>query len=442
MTDTGNSEAKRSFVRDVSSVFGSKVFVLGITFFSGIILARQLGPDGLGIFAALLVYPTLVHGIAELGVRQSTLVHIGRRTFPEEDILSAVVTLLCITSLVGVLLVGGVYWWLDNPNFTLPLIVLALSLVPIKLTISYAAGVFLGKEKIGRFNRLNWVPTLLKFFLIVFLVWLVGMYVMGALLALILSSMVTAVYAWWTLSHMIPIRIRWHPEIAKQLVSLGAVFAAALFTIRLNYRVDLVLLERLASASDLGHYTLGVSLAEQLWKLPAALGVVVFSRSANAADAQAFSLKVGKLLRVTLIVATVGAIALYAVAGVIVPLIYGEAFLPSVGVINYILPGIVAFTVYKILLMDLAGKGRPSLSLLVMVPTVGLNVVLNLLWIPRFGIQGAALASTVSYTVAAVVFVIVYARSVSIPISALVRYRRGDFDVFTGLIGKIRKAFA
>ena len=99
-----------------------------------------------------------------------------------------------------------------------------------------------------------------------------------------------------------------------------------------------------------------------------------------------------------------------------------------------LLPGIVAFTVFKVLNMDLAGKGRPWVSLYVAVPAVLLNVALNLYFIPRYGANGAALASTVSYTVSALAFLIVYARAVDMPLGELLTYRRSDFDFF----GKLR----
>ncbi len=64
---------QRSFLTDILSVFGNNIFILIITFFTSIILARYLGPDGRGIYAAILIYPILLTSLAELGIRQATV---------------------------------------------------------------------------------------------------------------------------------------------------------------------------------------------------------------------------------------------------------------------------------------------------------------------------------------------------------------------------------
>ena len=110
-----------------------------------------------------------------------------------------------------------------------------------------------------------------------------------------------------------------------------------------------------------------------------------------------------------------------------VTLLYGEAFLPSGFVLVILLPGVLMLTFFKVLNMDLAGMGRPWVAMWAMVPALIVNVVLNVMWIPAHGANGAAAASTFSYGIAAVLFLVAYSRETGIPVREIIRYRSSDF---------------
>ena len=430
---------KRSFVRDVFSVMKSRVISLMLVFVTGVLIARFLGPDGKGIYAALLVFPSLITSFADLGIRQATVYQLGKKDYPEDKIIAVTLFFTLISSFLSLAIGAGVYYFVENPGFTLPLILLALATIPTSLINTYSQGIFLGKEQIKQFSFTSWLPSLIRLVGILVLVGAAGLYVTGALIAGIIASATLAFYSLWLVSRHASLRIRFVPEIAWQMLSLGIVYAAALFVLGLNYKVDIVILQHLRSNAEVGQYTQGVSLAELLWQLPTVLSAVLFSKGANAKDPKAFSRNVAKLMRVTLVVAALGSLALFAVVGYFIPFVYGQDFTPSVFITRLLLPGIVAFTVYKVLNMDLAGKGRPWLSLYVAAPAVVLNVVLNLLFIPRYGANGAALASTISYTLSALAFMFVYARAVDLPLRDLLRYRRSDFDFIGKFAAKLNK---
>jgi len=91
-------------------------------------------------------------------------------------------------------------------------------------------------------------------------------------------------------------------------------------------------------------------------------------------------------------------------------LLYSSAFLPAVRPLQILLPGIVALSVGRVLANDVAGRGRVMLNNYAGLVTVATNVILNILWIPKYGIAGAALASTGSYTLAFFTQLFLYAR--------------------------------
>ena len=59
---------------------------------------------------------------------------------------------------------------------------------------------------------------------------------------------------------------------------------------------------------------------------------------------------------------------------------------------------------------DIAGRGRPILNTYIGMLTLAINVVLNLVWIPKYAITGSAWASTVSYSAQRVSSLFLYCR--------------------------------
>ena len=140
-----------------------------------------------------------------------------------------------------------------------------------------------------------------------------------------------------------------------------------------------------------------------------------------------FSNKVCQLLRISGIFITLSSIVLGILAPWVIKLLFGDEFIPSAPVLVYLIPGVLLLTIFKVLNMDLAGRGKPWLSMKAMVPALVGNIVLNIFWVPEFGAKGAAVASTLSYSLAAILFLGIYSKEVNIPIREMLRYRRNDF---------------
>jgi O-antigen/teichoic acid export membrane protein len=81
----------------------------------------------------------------------------------------------------------------------------------------------------------------------------------------------------------------------------------------------------------------------------------------------------------------------------LIKLFFGITFLPSLIPLLILLPGIIALSVSKVLTADLAGRGKPQYGTYSSFVSLLLNILLNLWLIPRWGISGAAFATTVAY---------------------------------------------
>src|SRR5690554_4960925 len=174
-----------SFIKDVFRVGLSKGAIIFFGLASSIITARYLGPEGNGIIAGLLVYPSLFMTIGSLGIRQSTTYFLGKKIFSEEEIKTAITQIWMLSSIISIFICYFLMTEFSKSGENILLVVLALIPIPFSLFNTYNSGIFLGKNEIGVFNKINWIPTVIIFVMTVVLVWALSLDIAGYMLAMI-----------------------------------------------------------------------------------------------------------------------------------------------------------------------------------------------------------------------------------------------------------------
>ena len=421
--------AKRTYLRDILSLLGSNLAVTFCNLVIGVCLTHWLGAKGFGLYSAIIVVPIMVIGFSQLGIRRSTIYHIGNKLLPEDHIVSALFLILLWTSTLSILICGFVYFFSSSQPFDPLIIVLVLLTIPLLLTNIYAGGIFLGKEDIKRASILNAGPTLMTLLLTILFVWALKMSVLGAFAAIALANFIMFFITYRIIIVQFRYKITWkyHEGIMKSMIKLGLVNAIALFIMQLNYRLDILMLKKLSSLEEVGFYSLAMQIAEQLWHVPLAIETIILSRSANSNDDKQVHRTVASIFRVTLIIGLLGGIFIFFIAPPLVPLIFGKEFIHSVSMIQLVLPGIMLMIGFRILNSRLTGMGKPQIAIYTFLPALVINFILNLFLIPRFGGIGAAWSTNVSYAVGSTVFVFIYSRMVKMPLREILRYRSSDF---------------
>ena len=216
-------------------------------------------------------------------------------------------------------------------------------------------------------------------------------------------------------------------QIIKKLLSLGIIYALSLLVISLNWKADIILIDKLSTPYELGIYSKGVSITNLIVQIPTLLSVIIFARSASTKDSLLFSRRVTQLLRLSIIAISLGSGSLILFAKYLIVSIFGVEFIKSKEVLQWLIPGILIITIFNVLNMDLAGKGKPWVSMKAMVPALFLNIWLNMIFIPQFGANGAAISSTISYTFASLFFLHFYSKEVKLSIKEIFHFSKYDF---------------
>jgi len=391
------------FVRETTVTFTSGVLNLVVGIGASVILARVLGPEGRGIYALAALLPSLIVTFGNLGIGPATVYYVARGEFRREEILGTNVLLSVGIGGIGVLAGLIVVLFFREkvfPDVAPGYLLLALVLVPVEVFFSYVRYVLLGAQRIKEFNYVQIAQSVL--FLGFVALALLGLKagVTGAILAGLFTWLIVDALV-FHLARRVAGGVDFKPNISymKRATTYGIQAHLANILGFLNYRVDMFLVNGFLGPAAVGLYAVGVGLVEKLWMVSHAASTVLFPRVAAEKEEDRRKEFTPLVARTVLWTTALGALLLALLSRWIVLLLYSEAFLPAVGALQSLLVGIVALSAWRVLANDIAGRGFPGLNIYTGLAAVATNIVLNLLWIPRYGIVGAAWASTVSYTV-------------------------------------------
>ncbi|MEP2058221.1 MAG: flippase [Maribacter litoralis] len=428
-----------TFLKDISKVGFSKILIIFFGVLNSVIVARTLGPENNGIIASILVFPSMFLIFSSLGVSNAATFFLGKDLIDEVQLKKAIGFIWCFTSMFSLISCFLLLHFFTTTEIGYRVILLAICPIPFTLLNTYNSGIFLGKNQIDLFNKISWIPygitlSLTIIFLVIFDFGIEGFfyaYLGGPVFIFIVLLLKNNIFRYL---RGIP---NW--EVIRQILQLGSVYAISLVIVKLHYQIDIILLNQLSTPFEVGIYTKGAVITEYLWQIPMLFNTVVFARSANSKDDLAFSLKVVQLLRISLIVIGVAGIVLEMLSEFVVVLFYGEAFAESSSVLMILVPGVLLLTFYKILNTDLHGKGKPWVAIKAMLPGLVINVILNLYLVPVYGSNGAAISSTISYSIAALIFILIYSKEVNIPLKKIFEFRLQDFAPLRDVLIKILK---
>jgi O-antigen/teichoic acid export membrane protein len=200
-------------------------------------------------------------------------------------------------------------------------------------------------------------------------------------------------------------------SVGRALLAYGVPASIATFLQTLHYRVDILFIQSYLESRDVGYYSIATNIGELLWLLPLAISLVLFPRVAASRRA-AGATETTRLARWTLGLTALAALLLGVIAELLIVPVYGQAYLPSVRPLRLLLPGLVLMSSAIVLTSLLLGQGRLRGLILVNAASIVTNAALNVLFLPRFGLEGAAIASSISYGLTSLAILLLFRAAV------------------------------
>jgi len=433
-----------SITKNSTITFLSQILIFALGFVASIILARALGPTGRGIYALIVLIPALMLKLGSLGIEAANVYFTGNKRYEIKDIVSNSLLGSILLSSILILLFFGVFH-LDifqnylasnqiNP-FYLCLVVLT---VPLSLLSGFLISIFLGAEKITVYNKINIFNSTFKLILLTVFLVILKQGVLGAVLSYVLGIIVCALVVIILITKFTKITFSFNRRLLKDSTKYGLKTYFGNLTQFLNYRLDMILVAAFLTPASVGFYSIAVGIAERLWMLPGAIATVLFPKISSLKDKEANNLT-PRIARHTFLIIFVFALILALIARPVIKILFGSVFLPSVMPLMILLPGIIALGGCKILTADLAGRGKPQFGTYAAFVSLAVNIPLNLWLIPKWGISGAAFASSVAYITATLIVMVAFVKISNTSWVKILLFNKHDFQDYKNLLVKLRK---
>ena len=436
----GASPARAVFRHSVMT-FGTRMAIVLVNIPTSILIARLLGAEGQGIYASAIAFPTMFAFIGLMGVDSAHTFLLSRRTHTVGQIGGQSLLVMALMSAIitpAYLVFIHFYHGASTPELR-SVFSLAAVMIPVLLAKYLCVAFFLGLRRIRQFNLLNLAQAAILLALMLVNLFVVGGGPRGALVAYVLSEVAVIAYALVAIRRIAagePIITRPPPGMFRRSLVYGLQGHPGSILTHFTYRFDMFLVLSMLGVSAQGFYSISVLLAEKLSHIPQSVNVVLFPHVSSLSGDEANELT-PRVTRNSLFLIILAGLALYAVSRPLLMLFYGSAFLPALKAFRILIPGIMALSVAKILSSDLSGRDRRLYLTISTAVAFAVNVGLCFAWIPRFGIEGAAWASTVAYSVQSGLMLVFFVRFSGCGVAETLLVNREDFALYAGLLRRL-----
>lgn len=398
-----------NLVRRFLSIVSGKMATTAIALVATPVIVRILGPGGYGDYAVLLSVFSMYMIPISAAITEGVQKFVAERRDPDgwrEQVFRFYLLLGSTTVFLGATLLAvvtalGLPARVFGEGFTRYFYLLVVFvLVSQYRAVTYHTVLGFGLEPVS--ESLNVLKKLVTVILGVGLA-LVGFGVAGMLVGHIAANLLVALLAGVVvLRRLSPRGLLRRPESFpyRELLSFNGLNVVLVLLVMSLFHVDVIMLRTLADSRSTGFYKAALSLAEFIWVVPMALQMLLLHSSSSLWSQDRLEEVTSIAARVTryslLFVLLLG-VGLATLADRVVPLYYGAPFEAATLPLRLLIPGVIGFAVARPLLAISQGSGRISTLVVAVAGAASLNLALNGLLIPRFGANGAAVATSTAY---------------------------------------------
>ncbi len=363
----------------------------------GIVVARIFSASGKGEFT----YAGAMLGLilmATVGHNKAVLWQYRKLGVPSAAVIRSMLLVVAAVSTPLVLLLVLVGSLIPSQH----VLVYVAAAVPFAIFLGSASGIFLGDGDVRRVNiatilaagsaALVYIPLILfvhRSLSVALAVWAAG-YAVGA------------IYMWLGLRRYRHDSTE-HADtkrLLKEQVTFGSQACLSSLVQYLDFRIDAFLVIYLLGTAALGVYSIGLSCGEFIWQLSSAMINPSLQDIGGSDRARAVALT-AKCMRHSFLLVLGAAVLVALLVRTAVPIIFGPAFSYGAVVTLALLPGIVAYSMMPALsAFFLQQLGEPRTPFYFSALSMVVCAVVTFFTLPHFGIIAAAVATSISYTIA------------------------------------------
>lgn len=394
----------------------TRVLMVGIGFLYSVLLARYLGSELRGQLSYINTITAITVIVFSFGMHQAYPYYKKQKTSGIEStythicLIVFMLYLLLAFCLVMLLRV----WGIDRR------VMIAILLTPL-LTFSKLITYQVMIENPNRKNLWEIVCEIAEVIALLFLLLFCKRALVYALLVIVGKNIMACSYYLRYLHADLRIRAS-DFSMLKKFAAFGFLPMISLLMNNLNYRIDVLMLGSAVSDQSIGVYAVGIQIAEKVWLISEAMRDVLFSKLIKGKDAE----EVNKVIRICFAISALVDLCIIALGKPFIAICYGAEYVNAYYPLVIVLFGTLVMVFYKIIQAYNVVHKKQNINFVFLAISVVVNVVMNLLLIPVLEVNGAAVASLISYAICATLFLLEYMHTTRSSLRDVVLLKKED----------------
>lgn len=403
---------KKVFYNTTAQVIG-KIITASATLLITLLIGKSLGPAGYGDFTKIFVYVAYCYTFADFGFNT---IYIKLAHSNKKELINYLLGLRLLLSILLMLLAISISQLLPynpasgigfSPLVKLGIIIASLTIVTQALFTSLNA--FFQKKL--RYD-LSTISAILGTLIVLFVTAVaflakaplnvyVSAYVFGGITLVVSSSLIIGIYFKEKISPALSKDVFW------QLIKTTWPIGTALIFNLIYFRVDVLILSYSRSSSEVGLYGLAYQFFEAALSIPIFFANALYPLLAKLylENQKEYTNQVKKWSAILILISLMLTACLM-VASYLIPLLYDARFSGSQSALIILSTGMPFFFLSALLWHLLIIRNQQKLLIFVYLLGGIFNLVVNLKFIPIFGITGASVVTVLSEGLIALMLVI------------------------------------
>ncbi|MBL7056535.1 flippase [Candidatus Woesearchaeota archaeon] len=397
------------------------IFSLVAAFFGylvRLILARGLSIEEFGLFYSIFAFLGMFGAFKSLGLDKALVKFIPEFKHKKQfgKIKSAMIYSIFVQFVTNILILIFVYAFskfLSDNYFHDPRADIILKLMAIALFIDGFISIikfsFQGFKKMVYFSNIDLVRMVI-IVLTIAIGFKLNYGILSPVIAYLLSPIILIIiFGFILIKKVFPefskSKFLVEKKLMKSVSKYGIfVMATTVGAIVLGY-TDIIMLTYFSGLTAVGLYSVALPTSKIFLFFPRALGGVLFPLTSEFWTAGKKSLiKEGleSLFKYSMIIIVPSVLVMFSFSDILINLLFGTSYISASDTLKILSIGMIFGTLSGISTNFFSGIGKPQINSKIIYAAAIFNLIINLVLIPVWGIIGAAISTTISYIIMAV----------------------------------------
>lgn len=380
-------------------LFGEKVITMGLALLVSIVLARYLGASDFGKLNYLISFIAILMPFSALGLNAIVVRELVNERVETGTILGTSLALRALGGIVSIafVLVGCLFLNKELLVSTNWLLLGAIGSAFSSLLIFdfYFQSIVQSQHVVKTRLIILTLSSILKFIAVFYHVPLNVFLILAVLEPVFTGGLL---YVFFNIKKTKTIKFNFDFNYAKELFSQSKWLILSGFMAIVYLKVDQIMIGEMLGGEELGIYSVAVRMSEVWYFFPTAIVASFFPKLLKSrVDPVLYECNLQRLCDSLCWLGIIVAIFITLISSLLINTLYGQEYIFASQVLNiHVWAGVFIF-MRALLSKWLIAEGLLKFSLLTHGIAAIINVALNYIWIPQFGIIGAAWATLISY---------------------------------------------